>query len=163
MPDAADARHFRDVIGRFATGVTVLTVAHNGEARGMTANAFTSVSLVPPLLLVCVGRQASLYPMFESTTTFAVNILTDDQQEISRYFAATGEKRETMGGDPYRAGRLGSPILDGVLAWAECRIEHRYAGGDHVIIVGHVDQLALEIPEAAPLVFYGGEYRSLLG
>ncbi len=161
LPDSIDRMQFRDVMGRFATGVTVVTLSHEGMLRGMTANAFSSVSLDPAMLLVCVDEHASMYSHFQSATAFAINFLADDQQEVSQAFAARGEKEEVMGGFPFRPGPLGSPILGGVLAWAECRIEHRYSGGDHLIVVGRVADLALEQPDARPLVFFGGQYRSL--
>ena len=148
-------------MGRFATGVTVVTLAHEGALRGMTANAFSSVSLDPAMLLVCVDEHASMHSHFQSASAFAVNILSDDQRKVSQSFAARGEKTEVMGGLPYRIGPLGSPILEGVIAWAECRIEHRYEGGDHLIVVGRVADLALERPETPPLIFFGGKYRSL--
>ncbi len=161
MADAIDPRGFRDVMGRFATGVTVVTIAHDGQLRGMTANAFSSVSLDPALLLVCIDEHASIYPMFQSATAFAVNILASDQAAVSQLFASKGEKSEVMGGHAHRLGPQGSPVLDGVMAWAECRIEHRYAGGDHLILVGRVEALEIPRPEADPLVFYSGQYRAL--
>jgi 3-hydroxy-9,10-secoandrosta-1,3,5(10)-triene-9,17-dione monooxygenase reductase component len=159
--DPIDPQQFREVMGRFVTGVTVVTLAHEGELRGMTANAFSSVSLDPALLLVCVDEHASMHAYFQSSDAFAVNILGADQQEVSKSFAQKGEKDEVMGGFPFRPGPLGSPILEGVLAWAECRVEHRYAGGDHLIVVGRVVDLGIEHPEGAPLVFFGGQYRAL--
>lgn len=161
QPDPIDRTRFREVMGRFATGVTVVTLAHEDMLRGMTANAFSSVSLDPAMLLVCIDEHASMYSHFQSASAFAINILADDQQEVSQAFAARGEKDEVMGGFRFRRGPLGSPILDGVLAWAECRIEHRYSGGDHLIVVGKVAELALEQPDARPLIFFGGQYRSL--
>lgn len=161
LPDQIDRTRFREVMGRFATGVTVVTLAHEGVLRGMTANAFSSVSLDPALLLVCVDEHASMHAYFQTATAFAVNILGDDQQEVSRAFATRGEKTEVMGGFPFRTGPLGSPILEGTLAWAECRVEHRYEGGDHLIVVGRIADLALERPEAEPLIFFGGKYRAL--
>jgi len=160
-PKPVDPMQFRDTMGRFATGVTVVTLSHEGTLRGMTANAFSSVSLDPALLLVCIDEHASMYPFFQTATAFAVNILGGDQEDVSRSFAARGEKTEVMGGYAHHLGPLGSPILDGVLAWAECRIERRYEGGDHLIVVGRVVDLAVERPEAKPLIFFGGSYRSL--
>ena len=94
MADSIDPRDFRNVMGRFATGVTVVTVAHDGQMRGMTANAFSSVSLSPALLLVCIDEHASIYPMFEQASAFAVNILASDQATVSQAFAAKGERGE---------------------------------------------------------------------
>jgi 3-hydroxy-9,10-secoandrosta-1,3,5(10)-triene-9,17-dione monooxygenase reductase component len=156
-----DSRRFRDVMGRFATGVTVVTVAHEGVIRGMTANAFSSVSADPAMLLICIDQHSSMYPIFQVAEAFGVNILTEEQEQVSRSFAQRGEKRQEMGGYPYRFGRLGAPILDGVLAWSECRVEHRYRGGDHIIVVGRVEDMAIERPDAAPLLFFGGQYHAL--
>lgn len=156
-----DSRAFRDVMGRFATGVTVVTVSHEGIQRGMTANAFSSVSMDPAMLLVCIDEHASMFPVFQEAKAFAVNILAEDQERLSRAFAEHGEKPEAMGGFPHRSAPLGSPVLDGVLAWAECEVQHRYAGGDHVIVVGRVRDLALERRDAGPLLYFGSEYHAL--
>lgn len=161
VPDDIDPRRFRDAMGRFATGVTVVTIASDDDLRGMTANAFSSVSLDPAMLLVCIDEHASIYPMFQRATAFAVNILASDQAATSQLFATKGVRDEVMAGHAHRLGPLGSPILDGVLAWAECRIEHRYAGGDHIIVVGRVQEIVIERPEADPLIYFGGQYRSL--
>lgn len=161
MADAIDPRRFRDAMGRFATGVTVVTVAHDGQMRGMTANAFASLSLDPAMLLVCIDEQASIYPMFESATAFAVNILASDQLDVSKLFATKGEKDEAMGGYPHQLAPMGSPVLEGVIAWAECRIAHRYEGGDHIIVVGQVEEVELVQPDGDPLVFFAGQYRHL--
>lgn len=161
VTDQIDPRRFRDVMGRFATGVTVVTIADGEQLRGMTANAFSSVSLDPAMLLVCIDEHASIYPMFERATAFAVNILASDQAGVSQTFAQKGEKDEVMAGHPFRLGPLGSPVLDGVLAWAECRIAHRYEGGDHLIVVGHVQDLEVTRPDVDPLLFFAGQYRAL--
>ncbi|MCK9486275.1 MAG: flavin reductase family protein [Dehalococcoidia bacterium] len=158
---AIDSREFRNAMGMFATGVTVVAVQYDDMVRGMTANAFLSLSLHPAMVLICIDESASMHPVFQVAESFSVNILTEDQQHLSRSFAARGEKQEPMGGHPYRTGELGSPILDGVLAWAECRVEQRYPGGDHLIVVGRVHDFGIEQPEGAPLVFYGGRYHSL--
>ncbi|GMU41526.1 MAG: monooxygenase [Chloroflexota bacterium] len=158
---AIEARTFRDTMGRFATGVTVVTVAHGDRLRGMTANSFTSLSLDPPLLLVCVDHHASMHELFQEADAFAVNILAADQQALSAFFASRGEKEGPMGGQPFRLGPAGSPILDGVMAWMDCRIEHRYDGGDHTIVVGRIQDMQVERPEASPLLFFSGKYHAL--
>lgn len=158
-----DSRAFRNLMGRFATGVTVLTLRSHGNVRGMTANAVSSLSLHPPLLLVCIDRNASSHPYFEAADAFAVNILAEDQSELSRFFAESGEKPEPMGGYPHHAGPLGSPILDDALAWVECRITDRHPGGDHTIVVGRVADMEIARPDAQPLLFYGGTYHRLGG
>lgn len=156
-----DSREFRNWGGRFATGVTVLTVRVGDTVRGMTANAFCSLSLHPPLVLVCIQHGASMHPLFELAEAFGVNILAGDQQPLAALFAQHGEHAAPMGGAPYRAGSLGVPIIEGVTGWAQCRVEERYAGGDHLIVLGRVEEMAVERPEASPLLFYAGNYHTL--
>lgn len=156
-----DSREFRNWGGHFATGVTVLTVQVGNAVRGMTANAFCSLSLHPPLVLVCIQHGVSMHPFFEVAESFGVNVLADDQKPLSDLFAQHGEHAEPMSGASYRVGNLGAPILDGVLGWAECRVVERYAGGDHMIVVGQVEEMATERPDASPLLFYAGKYRTV--
>ena len=158
---AIETRTFRETMGRFATGVTVVTVAHGGKTRGMTANSFTSLSLDPPLLLICVDHRASMHAIFEEAEAFAVNVLAHDQKTLSQFFASPGEKEGPMGGQPFHEGPTGSPILDGVMAWMDCRIEQQYDGGDHTIVVGRIQEMRVERPDASPLVFFGGKYYGL--
>ena len=156
-----DSREFRNWGGYFATGVTVLTVHVGGTVRGMTANAFCSLSLHPPLVLVCIQEGVSMHPFFEVAESFAVNILAADQKPLAELFAQHGEHAAPMGGTPYRLGSLGVPLLEGALGWVECRVEERYAGGDHMIVLGRVEAMANERPDADPLLFYSGKYRTI--
>lgn len=158
---AIATRAFRDAAGRFATGVTVVTVNDGGTYRAMTANSFTSVSLDPPLLLICVDREASMLVPIHEAGTFAVNVLASDQQEVSALFARRGELTEPMGGVPFTVGGTGSPLLAGALGWFECELWREYEGGDHMIYVGRVIDMGLLQPEGAPLLFFGGRYRTL--
>lgn len=158
---AQDPRLFRDTMGRFATGVTVLTFTVDDEVRGMTANSFTSLSLDPPLLLVCIGKDVSTYPLWERADTFVVNILGDDQKDISDVFASHGAPQVPDSGFAYHEGVVGAPVLDGTLAHAECRLSARYDGGDHTIVVGEVVDFSIDRPEAEPLLFFAGKYRTL--
>ena len=163
MPDETDfdSRRFRDVLGHFATGVTVVTVNNDGDVRGMTANAISSLSLEPPLLLVCVQKDASIYEHFDRAKAFAMNVLSADQEDISNLFASHGGPDQPLGGLPYHEGPLGSPILDGVLASADCRITQRIDGGDHTIVIGEAVSVSLDGSDADPLLFYRGGYRRL--
>lgn len=158
-----DSREFRNTMGLFATGVTVMTARLNDERQAMTANSFTSVSLHPPLILICVDRSASMHSIIEAADAFAVNILAADQRAASDAFARRGHNDEVMNGVPFHDGPLGSPILKGVLGWVECRIEERYAGGDHTILVGRAESIAIERPGEAPLLYFSGGYRALGG
>ena len=152
---------FRHVLGHFATGVTVVTGCDaTGIPRGFTANALTSLSLDPPLVLVCVGKQSHTYPaLMESDATFAINILSRDQESVSRLFAS--KHPDKFEATPYRVGKLGVPILEHTLAYLECRVVERHIGGDHVILVASVQHLGLGEGAARPLLHYRGEYRSL--
>ncbi|HUO04894.1 MAG TPA: flavin reductase family protein [Candidatus Binataceae bacterium] len=149
----------RRVMGHFATGVTVITSRRaSGELHGLTANAFTSVSLTPPLVLVCVDKKAESYPCFDESKVFTVNILAADQESVSRRFAVSGGNK--FDGISHRLGANGTPILDGVIAWVECRVTSAIEAGDHTIYVGEIEQS--ETPrEAKPLLFYRGGYRAL--
>lgn len=155
------SRQFRDVMGRFATGVTVVTTASDDVTRAMTANAVSSLSLDPLLLLVCVQHSASIHDVLIDAGVFAVNILAGDQLELSQLFASRGEFDEPMGGVSYRSGQTGAPLLDGVLAWVDCEVHERLDGGDHSIFVGRAVDFSIARPDAPPLLFYGGGYFSL--
>jgi len=158
-----DSREYRNAMGLFATGITVVTAHVGHQRRGMTANSFTSVSLHPPLLLFCVDRSASMHPLLEVADAFAVNILAHDQRGVSDAFARRGEHEQEMEGMPFHDGALGAPILKGALAWAECRIDARHLAGDHTIIVGRVESMAIERPGEEPLLYFSGGYRALGG
>lgn len=150
-----DAREFRHTVGCFATGVTVITAEINGEPRGMTANAFTSVSLDPPLVLFCVGKKAHLAQAIHAVTHFSVNILSDAQQDLSTYFAG-GWKADTPPPFtliPWDAAHR----IDGAIAAIGCLTDAIHDAGDHWIVLGRV--LALHrADEGQPLVFHRGHY-----
>lgn len=149
---------FRAVLGRFASGITVITAcAADGTPHGMTVSAFSSLSLDPPLVLVCIGNEATMAPMLATAQSFAVNILSDGQEALSRRFA--GKVDDRFAGVGYHDGRLGDPILDEVLAWMQCRIVARHPAGDHVILVGQVEQGGAR--DGKPLLYYRGGYATL--
>jgi flavin reductase (DIM6/NTAB) family NADH-FMN oxidoreductase RutF len=153
-----DATALRRVMGCFATGVTIVTTRdQQGRFYGLTANALTSVSLVPPLLLICIDRKAETFAHFYDSKAFVVNVLTEGQSELSTRFAKSGGDKFT--GVPCRAGRLGVPILEGVLAFLECRIVATHDAGDHVIHVGEVEHAG--VADGRPLLFFQGRYRQL--
>lgn len=154
-----DPKELRRVMGTFATGVTVITTHDSaGKCYGLTANAVTSLSLTPPLILICIDRKAETFPAFLESRAFVVNILAEDQEEISSRFAKSGGDKFT--GLACRPG-TGShaPVIDGALAHLECRIVDTFEGGDHVIHVGEV--LHAEVRSGDPLLFYQGKYRRL--
>jgi flavin reductase (DIM6/NTAB) family NADH-FMN oxidoreductase RutF len=153
-----DTRELRNVLGCFATGVTVITTRdQSGEVFGITANAFTSVSLNPPLVLVCIDKNANCYFCFEQSGAFAVNILGRQQEDISRKFATKGIDK--FQGIAWRPGKRGVPILEGAVAYVECQIVKSYDGGDHAIYLGEVVDAALS--DGEPLLFFKGKYHSL--
>ena len=155
---AIDQALFRQVLSNFASGVTVVTTTGRDERpHGLTATAFTSVSLVPPLVLVCVDKQAETYPEFESAGVFAVNFLALDQQNLSKQFAVSGGDK--FSGVRWRFGVLRTPILDDTIAHMECRIVHAYDGGDHTIYVGEIESGATS--EREPLTYFRHFYRRL--
>jgi 3-hydroxy-9,10-secoandrosta-1,3,5(10)-triene-9,17-dione monooxygenase reductase component len=155
---AIDPRELRNTMGLFATGVTVITTKDSTEKPfGLTANAFSSLSLDPPLLLVCVDKKVDCYACFDESKVFVVNFLAREQEELSTRFATKGiEKFE---GVSYTLGSLGVPLLDGALAHLECKVAASYEGGDHTIYTGEVQTIATA--DVKPLLFYQGKYRSL--
>jgi 3-hydroxy-9,10-secoandrosta-1,3,5(10)-triene-9,17-dione monooxygenase reductase component len=155
-----DADEFRKVLGRFATGVTIITAMDGGEPAGVAANSFTSVSLDPPLVLFCVGRTSTTWPRIERARKFAVNILGEHQEPLSKLFATKGADR--FGQTEWHLGVGGSPVLHDVIAYLDCEFWAEYDGGDHIIIVGRVLDLGLT-HDAGPLVFYQGSYGRLAG
>ena len=151
---------FRAAVGAFATGVTVVTTRGEEHAYGMTANAFSSVSLDPPLVLVCVISPSEGATHISSNGVFAVNILAADQQPLSNYFASRDRPRgrDAFRDVAHRIGASGSPIVEGAAAYLDCRVHADHEAGDHRIFIGEV--LELEVSgQAQPLVFHGGGYR----
>jgi flavin reductase (DIM6/NTAB) family NADH-FMN oxidoreductase RutF len=152
-PDA-----FRAVMGRFASGVTVVTASdESGSAYGMTVSAFASVSLQPPLVVMCIDHAASLHDTLTNAPFFAVNILASTQEPIARRFADTGAQR--FEGIGYRNGENGVPILNDVLAFVECKRVSSTEAGDHTIIVG--ETVAASMRDARPLLYYRGGFAQL--
>jgi flavin reductase (DIM6/NTAB) family NADH-FMN oxidoreductase RutF len=157
---------FRSVIGRFASGITIITALdEQGTDHGMTATAFCSVSLVPPLIQVCIDQSATMHMVMERATHFTVNILASEQEELSRRFGSGEPQR---GGIPedvrfdgvgYTRGVTGAVLLNDALAHLECRVHARHAAGDHTIIIGEVELATAH--DARPLIYYRGGYTQL--
>src|SRR5947209_11613121 len=178
---------FRQVAGQFATGVTVVTTRNQGTLAGLTVNAFCSVSLDPPLVLVCVDLTSATLPTIRESGIFAINILTDEQEHLSRCFATSTEERyKHFCHVSFQTAATGSPIIKGALAFLDTRVVAEYPGGDHVIFLSEVvaigtdgqlafaneeDTLHATILESAenirsgeekiPLAYYRGKYRHL--
>ncbi|MGH7629655.1 MAG: flavin reductase family protein [Gemmatimonadales bacterium] len=146
------------MLGRFATGVTVLTVtAPDHRPHGMTASSLASVSLEPPLVLVCVDHAARLHRLITGAHTFLVNVLANDQEELSRRFADPHDDR--FDGVGYRTSTNGLVLLDGALAHIECRRQALYEAGDHTIVLGRV--VGGDAREGRPLMYFRGGYAGL--
>jgi len=153
-----DKDEFRAALSRFISGVTVVTtIGIDDRPAGITVSAFASVSLEPPMVLACIDKRASLHAHLSEGSKFAVNILSEDQQHISRLFASKDGNR--FQNARYRIGNCGAPLLDGALAYIECRVVHAYPGGDHTIIVGEVESTT--VAEARPLAYFRGGYTNM--
>ncbi len=153
-----DSREIRDIFGHFATGVTVVTTRDGaGSPFGLTVNAFTSLSLNPPLVVVCIDKAAQCYSCFEESKVFAVNVLSEDQEELSRRFATKGI--EKFGEIKWHRGENNVPLLDGSIGTIECKIVNSYEGGDHTIYLGEI--VSANASEDRPLLFFKGKYHRL--
>ena len=150
-----DDRLFRTAMSKFATGVTIITTEHEGQAHGMTANAFMSVSLQPKLVVISIGERARCLNKIRESKVFAVNILAEDQQEHSMIFA--GQKKD---GIHIEFDRLADvPVLRNALAQISCEVTSEYVEGDHTLFIGKVRDIKIEDKE--PLLFFNGQYRAL--
>jgi len=149
-------------MGGFATGVTIITLDLEGEVHGMTANAFASVSLDPPLLLVCVDHSARTHAHLYAKKRFGVNILAEDQRVISEYYARpvrTHEHAEEEAGARFERTAKGTPILRGALVYLECRLQSAQEAGDHTIFIAEVEDVVVR--QGEPLLFFRGRYRKI--
>lgn len=158
-----DPMHFRQVLGRFATGVTVITTNAGGHKHGMTANAFSSVSLEPPLVLVSIAKTADMHDLMLEAKAFCVNILAEHHREWSDWWAGKAPKdADQFAGIPHSLKSTGSPVLDGCLGYIDCKVWAQYAGGDHTLFVGEVQEAAVtEDDSLKPLLFFSSKYRKL--
>jgi flavin reductase (DIM6/NTAB) family NADH-FMN oxidoreductase RutF len=149
---------FRAALGRFASGITIVTTTGaDGTDMGMTVSAFSSVSLTPPLVLVCIANDASMIDAMRSQMHFAVNILASEQEPLSRHFS--GKKGDRFEGVGYQRGQYGCALLDETLANLECRVVARTEAGDHLIVVG--EALTVHVADRRPLLYYRGGYAQL--
>lgn len=158
LTKTVDPLTFRSALSRFASGVTVLTTrTDDGHDLGMTATAFSSVSLDPPLILVCVDRDASMASPLQHASHLAVHVLSSAQEDLSRRFA--GKDQERFAGLDVTRGIGDVPMLEGTLMRLQCRIAERHPGGDHVIIVAEV--LEADVADGDPLLYFRGRYARL--
>jgi flavin reductase (DIM6/NTAB) family NADH-FMN oxidoreductase RutF len=163
-PPETDKIALRKALGAFATGVTIVTAralgsgtAEGGDPVGFTANSFTSVSLDPPLLLVCLAHTAASYKVFCDTESFAVNVLSAAQQQTAMLFATRGADK--FGTTSWHPGVMGAPLIDGCLARFDCAMHQRVAAGDHDIIMGRV--IGFSCHEGEALLYHGGVFQRL--
>jgi flavin reductase (DIM6/NTAB) family NADH-FMN oxidoreductase RutF len=154
---AFDSLTQRRIMGQFASGVTVVTAYLEGDIQGMTANAVTSLSLKPPLILVAVDKTAAMNATLRASRCFAINILTERQEELSRRFAMRGPKE--VSDLNWIHAVSGAPILADALAYVDCRLAEILPGGDHDIFVGEI--LAGDSRDDSPLLYFRGKYRRL--
>ena len=159
MQPPTDTLGLRQALGAFATGVTIVTAMdrETGKPVGFTANSFTSVSLDPPLLLVCLAHTAASYRIFCNSEGFAVNVLSAEQEEVARIFARRGADK--FAAVSWKPGAHGAPLLDGSLARFDCAMHQRVAAGDHDILMGLV--LGFSRREGKALVYHGGSFAAL--
>jgi flavin reductase (DIM6/NTAB) family NADH-FMN oxidoreductase RutF len=158
------SRQFRDTVGMFTTGITVVTAVSARLGHGMTANAFASVSLDPLLVLVCVVRDALMHKVLEESGRFAASVLAADQEDLARYFSDSGRPTGMAQFLPvaWHPGPVtGAPLVDGALAYLECDVEAAYDGGDHTVFLGRVRRVEQARPDGDPLLYFRGHYRRL--
>lgn len=157
---ATDAQLFRKVMGKFATGVTVISVSGTGAVKGMTANSFTSVSLEPPLVLVCVDYRARTLDLLRGGEHFGISVLEEHQQPVSDFFTRFEQEPDVAQrlGIRYRISG-GAPVLEDCLATIGCRKVAAHEAGDHIIFVGEVQEMAAR--DGRPLLFYAGRYHRI--
>jgi flavin reductase (DIM6/NTAB) family NADH-FMN oxidoreductase RutF len=153
-----DQTTFRYVLGHFASGVTVVTSQYEGQLHGLTVSSFCSLSLEPPLVLICIDRRYQGHDLIKQAGLFAVNILAEDGEWLSRHFASrAADKFATIS---YHMGQHGAPLLDAALATIECRLFDTFPGGDHSIFVGEVIAAAV-LGDTGPLLYYRSGYHRL--
>ena len=150
---------FKNALGRMATGVTVISTIYNGEFFGFTSNSFSSVSLHPSLISFCLEESAHSMKAFAGSSNFAVSILSNEQEEISRHFAA--HQLNKFAGISYQMSeQLQCPVINGALCWLECKKVNQYEGGDHTIFIGEVTNIIINQTQD-PLIYFNGEYKSI--
>ena len=149
-----DSRAYRDTMGQFCTGVVIVTGAQAGELVGFAAQSFVSLSLQPPLVAVCPGKTSTSWPRIRDTGYFCINMLADDQQDVSDVFAQTGKAADIA----WATRRTGAPILAGAMAYVECSLAAEHDAGDHTVAVGQVRGFETLREDAKPLVFFRGGY-----
>ena len=153
----AGAAQFRQVLGHFCTGVTVITTMDEERPAGFACQAFAALSLDPPLVLFCPGRSSVTWPVIARAGHFCANVLADGQQELARRFGTSGGDK--FAGVPWSPAPSGAPVLDGALTWVQCAVQAVHEAGDHYLVTGRVTGLGPCRP-GRPLLFYRGRYAA---
>ena len=156
----ADSKGFREAWGKFATGVAIVTtIQPDGHVHGMAANGINSVSLDPPLVLVCVDHNRNSYPLIKETSRFAISILSEDQLAIAKYYAGPPELRAGQIGDPFSFTERGSAVVNNCLACMDCHVVTEHVSGDHTIFIAEVDEI--RVFSGKPLIFFESKFGGL--
>ncbi|MCU1495160.1 MAG: flavin reductase domain protein FMN-binding protein [Acidimicrobiaceae bacterium] len=157
IPSALDISQFKDVMGRFATGVSVVTAIEDDVPVGFTCQTFVSLSIDPPLVALAPAKSSTSWPRIALAGAFCVNVLASDQVAVGRKFARSGGDK--FDGVSWRRGATGAPVIEDVLAWVDCELELVHDAGDHELVVGRV--IGLGASEGAPLIFYRSSFASI--
>ncbi len=152
--DDFDSRAYRDTMGQYCTGVVIVTGNEDGTLVGFAAQSFVSLSLEPPLVAICPAKTSTSWPRIRATGHFCVNVLADDQEGVSEEFAQSGGVADVA----WTTNATPAPILKGVMAYVECALDAEHDAGDHTVAVGRVRAFETLRPEAAPLIYFRGEY-----
>lgn len=158
---AVDTATFKQALGSWASGVTIVTTLSDGVYSGMTASAFSSVSADPPLVLVCINRKATSCDEVRESGVFAVNILREGQDALSNRFATPMDRAARFEGVAVTAGASGAPLLDESMVSLDCRVEQAVEAGSHTVFIGRVEEVVVR--EGHPLLYYRGAYRGVTG
>ena len=160
--DEAERRRLRDLMARFATGVSVVSARHGPLLAGMTANAIASISIDPPLMMASIARKAETHGAIIGAHAFAISVLAEDQEALAACFArpTTATKLTGFCGATWHEAETGSPILEGALAFFDCRLQERHDGGDHTIFIGEIVAAGFR-EDAEPLLWYASGYHRL--
>jgi 3-hydroxy-9,10-secoandrosta-1,3,5(10)-triene-9,17-dione monooxygenase reductase component len=160
MAEQIDARAFRSVLGQFCTGITIITTTHGDEPVGFACQSFAALSLDPPLVLFCPTKVSRSWQAIEASGNFCVNVLTESQQHVSARFGS--KDSDKFAGIDWHPSGLGSPIIEGSLAYIDCHVAAVHDGGDHFVVFGAVESLS-EVPKIKPrpLLFYRGDYTGI--
>ena len=154
----AAARRFRDVLGRYCSGVTVVTSMAGGEPVGMTCQSFSSVSLDPPLVMFIPAKSSRAWPMMQRAGHFCVNFLAAGQEDISNVMASKGADK--FAGLSWSPSKTGAPLLEGIVGYVDCTVHSVFEAGDHFVVIGRVQDMDVQ-PAADPLLYYQGRYRTV--